>query len=183
MKYIITGYLTILFLLPNIVHAHPGFLDANHGHACSVNCEKFGVAKGVYHKHSFSLKAPFGGSSGGSSSSDGQGATSMNNNRKKHDPNYQSGIVMDVVQSTSQKHSAIDIAVVTEIINGNTIKARLKQQEIELSLYGIEAPKLEQEFGSDTAQALKNTILGKRIILQELIYDIYKLLAINRSKS
>ncbi|MDH3347802.1 MAG: hypothetical protein OEM02_06860, partial [Desulfobulbaceae bacterium] len=137
MNYFIAGYLTILFLLPNIAQAHPGFLDANHGHSCTVNCEKFGVAKGAYHKHTFSLGAPSGSSSGSSGSSHNQGATSMMNNRKRHDPNYQSGIVMDIIENTEQKHSAIDNAVVTEIINGNTIKALLKEEEIELSLYGI----------------------------------------------
>lgn len=167
MKYSIMGYLSLfsLFMLPSLSHAHPGFLDANGGHACKVNCEKFGVAKGAYHKHTFSLKPPFGGSSG---SSGQEGAGSMQNNRKRFDPDYESGIVVDKVEMNGGKFSADDIALITEVIDGDTVKARIKQGEIELSLYGIEAPEQAQNLGSETAQALKNTLLGKRVILREL---------------
>ncbi|MDH4317725.1 MAG: thermonuclease family protein [Desulfobulbaceae bacterium] len=167
MKYFIMGYLSLfsLFILQGQIHAHPGFLDANGGHACTMNCEKFGVAKGVYHKHTFSLKPPVGGSSGSSSQ---EGASSTHSNRKRFDPNYESGIVVDKVQKSEKHFSADDIAVITGIITGDTFKARMKQGEIEISLYGIEVPEPTQNLGKETAQALKETLLGEKVILREL---------------
>lgn len=44
------------------VQAHPGRTDANGGHTCRTNCEKWGLEYGEYHYHN-------GGSSSSSSSS------------------------------------------------------------------------------------------------------------------
>ncbi len=36
---------------PVLAEAHPGRTDANGGHVCRTNCEKWGVAKNQWHKH------------------------------------------------------------------------------------------------------------------------------------
>ncbi|MBW7651353.1 thermonuclease family protein [Anoxybacillus sp. ST4] len=40
---------TVLFTYP--VYAHPGKTDANGGHTCRTNCEKWGLKTGEYHYH------------------------------------------------------------------------------------------------------------------------------------
>ncbi len=53
------GLLIFLLLIPSQSSAHPGRTDANGGHTCRTNCEKWGLEYGEYHYHN-------GGNSGGS---------------------------------------------------------------------------------------------------------------------
>ncbi|RNB78117.1 YHYH domain-containing protein [Brevibacillus nitrificans] len=43
--------LTLLLVPFNMVDAHPGRTDANGGHTCRTNCEKWGLQYGQYHYH------------------------------------------------------------------------------------------------------------------------------------
>ncbi|MGE7884485.1 YHYH domain-containing protein [Bacillus sp. NPDC094077] len=40
-----------LFVAPILAYAHPGRTDANGGHTCRTNCEKWGLQYGEYHYH------------------------------------------------------------------------------------------------------------------------------------
>lgn len=55
MKKIFSLILTLTVFLFTIsvttAHAHPGPTDANGGHYCQTNCEKYGLKKGEYHYH------------------------------------------------------------------------------------------------------------------------------------
>lgn len=53
----------LVLILPSETLAHPGRTDANGGHTCRTNCEKWGLEYGEYHYHNGG-----GSSSGGSSS-------------------------------------------------------------------------------------------------------------------
>ncbi|WP_286141500.1 YHYH domain-containing protein [Bacillus sp. AFS001701] len=43
--------LFFILIIPNVVYASPGGLDANGGHHCWTNCEKYGLKYGEYHYH------------------------------------------------------------------------------------------------------------------------------------
>ncbi|MDP3661618.1 MAG: YHYH domain-containing protein [bacterium] len=43
--------LTVVFLLPSIVFAHPGRTDAYGCHTCKTNCPKWGLSYSEYHCH------------------------------------------------------------------------------------------------------------------------------------
>lgn len=55
--------LALLLVSGSVVSAHPGRTDANGGHTCRTNCERWGLSYGEYHYHNG------GGSSSGSKSS------------------------------------------------------------------------------------------------------------------
>jgi hypothetical protein len=59
---LIMTVLMMFFAASNTVNAHPGRTDANGGHTCRTNCEKWGLKYGEYHYHN-------GGGFGGGSSS------------------------------------------------------------------------------------------------------------------
>ncbi|SEM15887.1 Copper amine oxidase N-terminal domain-containing protein [Paenibacillus sp. cl141a] len=54
--------LALLLVSGSVVSAHPGRTDANGGHTCRTNCERWGLSYGEYHYHNG------GGSSSGSKS-------------------------------------------------------------------------------------------------------------------
>lgn len=64
-KWFAFSMLSVL-LFSSTSYAHPGRTDANGGHTCRTNCEKWGLEYGEYHDHHGGGKS--GGSSGGSSS-------------------------------------------------------------------------------------------------------------------
>lgn len=71
-KSLSTLLLIISVVLPfNEIEAHPGRTDANGGHTCRTNCEKWGLQYGEYHYHN-------GGSSTRSSSSHSSGSNHYN---------------------------------------------------------------------------------------------------------
>lgn len=49
MKYLIFTFLIVA--IPYTVSAHPGRTDAQGGHYCRTNCEKWGMKEGEYHFH------------------------------------------------------------------------------------------------------------------------------------
>lgn len=69
--------LVLLFAFSISANAHPGRTDANGGHTCRTNCEKWGLKYGEYHYHSG--KSANGGSSSQKSSQSGKSASSGGN--------------------------------------------------------------------------------------------------------
>ncbi len=43
--------IAFIFLFTSSAYAHPGKTDANGGHTCRTNCEKWGLETGKYHYH------------------------------------------------------------------------------------------------------------------------------------
>ncbi|MET3288796.1 UNVERIFIED_CONTAM: hypothetical protein ABID98_001366 [Brevibacillus sp. OAP136] len=74
-KTLCTLFLILSIILPfNVIEAHPGRTDANGGHTCRTNCEKWGLQYGEYHYHNG------GKSSNGSSSSHASGSSKPSSN-------------------------------------------------------------------------------------------------------
>lgn len=71
MKKSLVAFICFLVLtsLPMSALAHPGNTDANGGHTCRTNCEKWGLQYGQYHYHN-------GGNSGGSTGTSASTSTS-----------------------------------------------------------------------------------------------------------
>jgi hypothetical protein len=65
---LIMTVLMMFFATSNTVNAHPGRTDANGGHTCRTNCEKWGLEYGEYHYHNGGSSDSGGGSSSGSTS-------------------------------------------------------------------------------------------------------------------
>lgn len=72
---LIASTLATIFL-PSVVNAHPGRTDANGGHTCRTNCEKWGLKYGEYHYHNGGSSSS--GSSSSSSSNSSSNAASAN---------------------------------------------------------------------------------------------------------
>ncbi|MGG1659073.1 YHYH domain-containing protein [Brevibacillus sp. NRS-1366] len=83
----ITSFLALmllLFFLPmQMIEAHPGRTDANGGHTCRTNCEKWGLQYGQYHYHN-----------GGGSSSGSKSTTSTPAPKKPSTPKAQPQVVL-----------------------------------------------------------------------------------------
>lgn len=78
-----TGLMVLLIggligcLMPEEVLAHPGRTDANGGHTCRTNCEKWGLEYGEYHYHSGGTGSGSSGNTGGAGMSNGQSQSSQ----------------------------------------------------------------------------------------------------------
>ena len=74
--------IALLLVSGSVVSAHPGRTDANGGHTCRTNCERWGLSYGEYHYHNG------GGSSSGdkSSSSTPKAKSSKNGTTKSATP-------------------------------------------------------------------------------------------------
>lgn len=73
--------LALLLVSGSVVSAHPGRTDANGGHTCRTNCERWGLSYGEYHYHNGG-----GSSSGSKSSSSAPKAKSSQNSTPKSAP-------------------------------------------------------------------------------------------------
>lgn len=73
----VCGILIFILNMPSFSYAHPGRTDANGGHTCRTNCEKWGLEYGEYHYHN------------GGSSSGGGGGTSNNTPSQAPNDNQQ----------------------------------------------------------------------------------------------
>jgi len=51
MKILSSMLLVALVFVSSPAYAHPGRTDANGGHTCYTNCEKYGLKYGEYHIH------------------------------------------------------------------------------------------------------------------------------------
>ncbi|MBP1992739.1 YHYH domain-containing protein [Paenibacillus eucommiae] len=69
---VLCSALALVFLFAAVASAHPGRTDANGGHTCRTNCEKWGLEYGEYHYHNGGTSSK----SSGSKSSSSKGSTS-----------------------------------------------------------------------------------------------------------
>jgi competence protein ComEC len=65
--------LSFLLISATLSVAHPGGTDANGGHTCRTNCEKWGLEEGEYHLHNSGTKSG-GSDSGGGGTTSGSSA-------------------------------------------------------------------------------------------------------------
>ena len=68
-----------LLVAPISAYAHPGRTDANGGHTCRTNCEKWGLQYGEYHYHN--KPASSGGTTSPAPSQNNNGAVSRETSR------------------------------------------------------------------------------------------------------
>jgi competence protein ComEC len=67
--------LFVTFMSSGVSIAHPGKTDANGGHTCRTNCEKWGLKQGEYHTHNGGATTNGGSDGGGGTTSGGSGGT------------------------------------------------------------------------------------------------------------
>ncbi len=104
--------LSMLVLPFNILEAHPGRTDANGGHVCRTNCEKWGLQYGEYHYHN----------GGKSSSSNGSNAkTPPQGKNEPAQPAVQKKAIVVVSQANVYKLPDENTDIVTTLWYGYEI--------------------------------------------------------------
>lgn len=82
-KLIISALLiSVSFMCSNVSMAHPGKTDANGGHTCRTNCEKWGLKQGEYHTHNGGTTNGGFDSGGGTTSGGSAGAIKVDKIKK-----------------------------------------------------------------------------------------------------
>ena len=64
-------------------------------------------------------------------------------------------------------------AIVTRIIDGDSIVVKTGKKFIEVRLYGIDAPEWQQSFSADARNYIREQILKKRVMIVPQYYDSY----------
>jgi micrococcal nuclease len=68
----------------------------------------------------------------------------------------------------------VDVTV-TRVIDGDTVKAKLKHgEEITIRLASLDAPELAQEYGKESKKYLESLLLPKKVTLRTYEMDFYK---------
>ena len=63
--------------------------------------------------------------------------------------------------------------VVQDVHDGDTFKLKSSGQIIKVRIYGIDAPEIDQHYGKEAGEALRDIIDGKEIRLRILNKDVY----------
>lgn len=64
-------------------------------------------------------------------------------------------------------------AIVTKVIDGDSLEVKAGRKTYEIRLYGIDAPEYDQPYGSKAKKLVKTTILGKRVDITPVEWDKY----------
>lgn len=64
-------------------------------------------------------------------------------------------------------------AIVTKVIDGDSLKVRAGRKNYEIRLYGIDAPEYDQPYASKAKKLVKKTILGKKVDVTPVEWDRY----------
>lgn len=157
-KLLVIVNVVLLFLAPAYLFGHGGGLNRN---GCHNNRKT-----GDYHCHD-----------GGSASSGGQSRQSSYGGNglevipeSAPPPQREQGSRMVSVAPKSQREQGIRVANVTD---GDTVRALIEGQEVDIRLYGIDCPEGGQSFGKAAQQALKQILTGREISIKVLDRDRY----------
>jgi len=148
----------VFFSIPAIVFGHPGGLNSS---GCHNNRKT-----GDYHCHG-----------GGNASSGGQSRQSSYGGNgleivpaSTPKPQREQGSRMVSVAPKSQREQGVRVVGITD---GDTVRALIEGQEMDIRLHGIDAPEGGQAFGKAAQQALKQIITGRQISIKVLDRDRY----------
>lgn len=64
-------------------------------------------------------------------------------------------------------------AIVTKVIDGDSLKVRAGRKNYEIRLYGIDAPEYDQPYASKAKKLVKKAILGKKVLVTPVEWDRY----------
>ncbi|GED67261.1 hypothetical protein BRE01_09630 [Brevibacillus reuszeri] len=107
-----------LFLVPiQTIDAHPGRTDANGGHTCRTNCEKWGLQYGQYHYHNGG-----GGSSTSTRTTSSPAKTSAPKAQQKAAPVIQKKVIVAVDSANVFSAPSADSSVAATLWYGFEIK-------------------------------------------------------------
>lgn len=157
MKKIYSGILCLMliFSIGALAEAHPGRTDANGGHTCRTNCEKWGLEYGEYHYHN-------GGKSSGSSSNTSSSSSSSSTSSAK-------SVAPAPVESTPQ----YELANVTVKINEKTLSFSQEPVSVENNtmvpmreIFEALGAAIKWESSTETVTATKGDLSIKLIIGQ-----------------
>lgn len=141
---------SVLLLTQNITWGHPGGLDSS---GCHHNRKT-----GDYHCH--------GGGSSSDTGSRASGYSGYNENSSRRGS-------LEVTPAPPQLAKNDDVKVVG-ITDGDTIKVLIEGQQVQVRLYGIDAPERGQAFGSQAQTALKQITAGRKVTIKTIDTDRYK---------
>lgn len=158
MKKIYSGILCLMlvFFTGALAEAHPGRTDANGGHTCRTNCEKWGLEYGEYHYHN-------GGKSSGSGSSSN---TSSSSSAKSVAP-------APVESTPIESKPQYELANVTVKINGKTLSFSQEPVSVENNtmvpmreIFEALGAAIKWESSTETVTATKGDLSIKLVIGQ-----------------
>ncbi|MFG0214952.1 YHYH domain-containing protein [Brevibacillus porteri] len=113
--------LCITFLPVQMIEAHPGRTDANGGHTCRTNCEKWGLQYGQYHYHN--------GGGGSSNSQVKKSATPKPSAPRTQPKILPSKTIVAVDNANVYSAPSLDSVVTATLWYGFEIKASGTQQD------------------------------------------------------
>lgn len=64
-------------------------------------------------------------------------------------------------------------AIVTKVIDGDSLKVRAGQKNYEIRLYGIDAPEYDQPYAAKAKKLVNKAILGKKVLVTPVEWDRY----------
>ncbi len=99
-----------LLVVPISAYAHPGRTDANGGHTCRTNCEKWGLQYGEYHYHnkpasSSGATSPAPSQNNNSAVEAERQAEAQRNTRRKNNVLQKRNATLRRKNNVMQKHS------------------------------------------------------------------------------
>lgn len=74
------------------------------------------------------------------------------------------------VFSSDRQHKGI---IITKVIDGDTVIAKLEEKPVRVRLAEIDAPEIDQPWGLNAKKALEAKVLGRRIVLEVIDIDRY----------
>ncbi|MEK4749313.1 YHYH domain-containing protein [Niallia sp. FSL W8-0177] len=193
-KYIIIllGFSILGFMVLNLsittVEAHPGRTDANGGHTCRTNCEKWGLSYGEYHYHN-------GGSSDSTSSNTDEGrdipeVTTVDTSSLENELSEARDVIEQYEQENKEVKQKIDnledeLAVLNNTINKykkreeeiDSRESSLSKKEKELEGIQVELDKREKEVeakirkSEENIKKLETDLNDKQEVIQNMEND------------
>lgn len=173
MKFGLFTIIALLFLTVFVspVVAHPGRTDANGGHTCRTNCEKWGLQYGEYHYHNG------GGASNESAPVPANVVPEVQSEPTIPTTGPAKRIVLQPTKAPTRvpyKETAYDkkkLFKVTQVVDGDTIKVNIRGKIETVRLLAIDTPetvdprKPVQCFGREAKAKMKSLVSGKYIKL------------------
>ncbi|MED0678713.1 thermonuclease family protein [Aneurinibacillus thermoaerophilus] len=158
MKKIIAPLIALTMLAaPLVASAHPGRTDANGGHTCRTNCEKWGLQPGEYHYHDANGNIIRQGEKKTQQTQKSTPKSTNNSSTKKDDKKK-------LPNSITTK--------VIKVIDGDTFVVKINNKEEKVRLIGVDTPetvhpsKPVQYYGPEASAYTKKRLEGKTVTLE-----------------
>ena len=153
-KTMILSFLGAFLLFSSPVSAHPGKVAADGCHYCRTNCNKWGVPWNERHCH------------GGTNTQQTQNPVSPTSTPLKKAITSLKQIVKKPTQTSTQQN-----ALVTEVIDGDTLRVKINDKIEKVRLLAIDTPetkdprKAVQCFGKEATKKMESLVTNKQVKL------------------